>query len=143
MTGMIGPVAELRQRKAIALAVDNAATFYLAGHENTAKTISWTRYLLLSSRAADGSRQSARRAVRLHRASAGALTLLRMPSRKSLRLYPPAPRSTRSARSDEICGGACGRANRSICLAAARHDGCDIRCVARSFARPQKRAPAL
>ena len=32
--------------EALELAVDNAATFYLAGHETTANTTSWTLYLL-------------------------------------------------------------------------------------------------
>jgi cytochrome P450 len=88
------------REEALELAVDNAATFYLAGHETTANTTSWTLYLLseqpeLQERAA----AEARAAL-----SAGTdanlpdrLPLLRAILDESLRLYPPVPRFDREA----------------------------------------------
>nr|ART35716.1 B407 [uncultured bacterium] len=102
LTGMIDA---LRQRfpedEARALAVDNAATFYLAGHETTANALSWTLYLLAAqpelqeelaaeSRAAvDGGEEVERLTDRLPR--------LRLFLMESLRLYPPVPRFDRQA----------------------------------------------
>ena len=47
---LCGMIDALRERfpeaEARALAVDNAATFYLAGHETTANALSWTLFLL-------------------------------------------------------------------------------------------------
>lgn len=85
--------------QALALAVDNAATFYLAGHETTANALTWTLYLLseqpeLQQQAA----AEARTAI-----STGAddpelpdrMPLLRRILEEALRLYPPAPRFDR------------------------------------------------
>ena len=86
-------------KEAQALAVDNAATFYLAGHETTANALTWTLYLLSEQphwqdKAADEAKS----------ALAGAtedlperLPLLRRILEESLRLYPPAPRMDRQA----------------------------------------------
>ena len=109
VTGMIRALSQhYPPEQAVRLAVDNAATFYLAGHETTANTISWTLYLLseqpelqeqlaVESRSALGAGIDADLPARL--------PLLRMTVEESLRLYPPAPRFDREARdSDEICG---------------------------------------
>jgi cytochrome P450 len=102
LTGMIDA---LRQRfpedEARALAVDNAATFYLAGHETTANALSWTLYLLSAQpelqeelaaeakAAVDGGEEVERLTDRLPR--------LRLFLMESLRLYPPVPRFDRQA----------------------------------------------
>jgi cytochrome P450 len=94
----------LRERfppeEAVELAVDNAATFYLAGHETTANAITWTLYLL-----AEQPELQDRAAAEAAEAIAGGidarlpdrLPLLRMIVEESLRLYPSAPRFDREA----------------------------------------------
>lgn len=97
-------IRELEQRfpreQAISLAVDNAATFYLAGHETTANALSWALYLLaeqpeLQDRAADES--SAALSAGADSGLAERLPLLRTVLDETLRLYPPAPRFDREA----------------------------------------------
>jgi cytochrome P450 len=87
--------------EAYALAVDNAATFYLAGHETTANALAWTLFLLSEQPALQ-----ARCATEAAAALAGGeddpdlperLPLLRRVIEESLRLYPPAPRFDRQA----------------------------------------------
>ena len=86
--------------EALELAVDNAATFYLAGHETTANTTSWTLYLL--SEQPGLQEQAAAEAQAALASGAGAdlpdrLPLLRAILEESLRLYPPVPRFDREA----------------------------------------------
>lgn len=109
ITGMIHALSEKFPRdEAVRIAVDNAATFYLAGHETTANTITWTLFLLseqpgLQTRLAE----EARAAIAGCKPTglADRLPLLRMVVEESLRLYPPAPRFDREAMGeDEICG---------------------------------------
>ena len=100
---LTGVIEALRQRfpdeEARALAIDNAATFYLAGHETTANAISWSLFLLaaqpelqeeLAAEAqaalADGTDDVAERTPRL-----------RLFLNESMRLYPPVPRFDRQA----------------------------------------------
>ena len=87
-------------REATDLAIDNAATFYLAGHETTATTIAWTLYLL--SRVPQLQEEAAEEAVAALSAGADAnlpdrLPVLRRIVEESLRLYPAAPRFDREA----------------------------------------------
>ncbi|HEX2763815.1 MAG TPA: cytochrome P450 [Allosphingosinicella sp.] len=87
-------------RQAASLAVDNAMTFYLAGHETTANALSWALFLL-----AEQSELQERLAAEAGAALAGGedaelperLPLLRMALDETLRLYPPAPRFDRQA----------------------------------------------
>jgi cytochrome P450 len=100
---LTGVIEALRQRfpdeEARALAVDNAATFYLAGHETTANALTWTLFLLaaqpelqeemaVEARAAvaDGADDASDRVPRL-----------RLFLSESMRLYPPVPRFDRQA----------------------------------------------
>ena len=87
--------------EAEALAIDNAATFYLAGHETTANALTWTLFLL-SEQPELQDQASAECAKAL---DAGAddsdlpdrLPLLRRIVEESLRIYPPVPRFDRQA----------------------------------------------
>jgi cytochrome P450 len=92
---------KFESEEAFALAVDNAATFYLAGHETTANAITWTLFLL-----AEQSDLQAQAAAEADTAlAAGAddaelperLPLLRRIVEESMRLYPPVPRFDRQA----------------------------------------------
>jgi cytochrome P450 len=100
-----GMIEELRQRfsasDAQALAVDNAATFYLAGHETTANALAWTLFLLAAQPelqedlAAEA--QSALAGGLDEAALTERLPRLRLMLQESLRLYPPVPRFDRQA----------------------------------------------
>ena len=96
--------------EALALAVDNAATFYLAGHETTANALTWTLYLLseqpeLQAQAA----AEARQALAAGEDDAGLperLPRLRLILEESMRLYPPVPRFDREAVAADRLGDA-------------------------------------
>ena len=89
--------------EATALAIDNAATFYVAGHETTANALAWSVYLM----AGDPGVQDRARAEAVG-ALDGApdslperLPYLRQVLDEALRLYPPAPRFDREAIADD------------------------------------------
>ncbi|MEO1167186.1 MAG: cytochrome P450 [Pseudomonadota bacterium] len=94
--------------EALPLAVDNAATFYLAGHETTANAVTWTLYTLsaqpdLQERAAEEARAAL--AGEDPATLADRLPLLRHVLDETLRLYPPVPRFDRQAiGEDELSG---------------------------------------
>ena len=100
LSGMIGALRDrFPEAEARALAVDNAATFYLAGHETTANALSWSLFLL----AAQPDLQE-ELAAEARSALAGGeddiaerLPRLRLFLSESLRLYPPVPRFDRQA----------------------------------------------
>ena len=106
-------VAALREKfdrqEAEALTIDNAATFYLAGHETTANAMTWALFLLseqsqLQQRIAEEARAALAVGDRDPKLP-DRLPLLRQTFDETLRLYPSAPRLDRQAiTSDEIAG---------------------------------------
>lgn len=85
------------------LAIDNALTFYLAGHETTANALSWTLYLLsrqpeLQETLAAEARAALSKADWPTAGITARLPRLHAALQESLRLYPPAPRFDRQAR---------------------------------------------
>jgi cytochrome P450 len=95
------------QEEAVELAVDNAATFYLAGHETTANAISWTLFILSEQpewqeRAA--AEASSALAEGVDAELPDRLPVLRMIVEEVLRLYPSAPRFDREAAAEDELG---------------------------------------
>ena len=112
-------IRALRERyspeEAETLAVDNAVTFYVAGHETTANALAWTVYLLAAQAPLqEDARDEAVAALRDGdwATLADRLPLLRAVLDESLRLYPPAPNFSREALADDDLG----------CVAVARGD---------------------
>jgi cytochrome P450 len=88
--------------------VDNLLTFYLAGHETTAKGLTWTLFLLSRS-----PEWTARLEEEIERVTGGApvearhieaLVLTQQVLKESMRLYPPVPLMTRQAVADAQLG---------------------------------------
>src|SRR5690242_8147644 len=81
--------------------VDNLLTFYLAGHETTAKALTWTLYLLARSPEwserleEEIARVAGNEAIRAEHIEKLALT--QQVIKESMRLYPPVPIMTRQA----------------------------------------------
>ncbi len=95
--------------EAAALALDNAATFYLAGHETTANALTWTIYLLseqpdLQDRAAEEAREALKGGDDPDLPDR--VPLLRRILEESMRLYPPVPRFDRQALGPDTLAGA-------------------------------------
>ena len=110
-----GLIDALRQRfppeQARALAIDNAATFYLAGHETTANALAWTLFLLseqpvLQEELAKEAQAALGNAHDPAEAIAAMLPRLRAMLQESLRLYPPVPRFDRQAIGPDRLGDA-------------------------------------
>jgi cytochrome P450 len=108
VTSMIRELIDRFPREeAIELAIDNAATFYLAGHETTANLTSWTLFVL--SEQPELQERVAAEATAALQAGADAdlpqrLPLLRAVVDETLRLYPPVPRFDREAVGDDRLG---------------------------------------
>jgi len=87
--------------EAFALAVDNAATFYIAGHETTANAVTWALFLLSEQQELqDRAAAEARAAIAFGADDPDLpdrLPLLRSILQETLRLYPPVPRMDRQA----------------------------------------------
>ena len=106
-----GVIDALRQRfpddEARALAIDNAATFYLAGHETTANALTWTLYLLAAQPALQEELAAEAKAALAGGADdvAERVPRLRLFLMESMRLYPPVPRFDRQAIEPDEIGG--------------------------------------
>ena len=108
VTAMIRSLLDRFPREeAIELAIDNAATFYLAGHETTANLTSWTLFVLSEQQELQD--EAAAEAVEGLAAGFDAelpdrLPLLRAVVDETLRLYPPVPRFDREAVAADMLG---------------------------------------
>ena len=108
VTAMIRELIDRFPREeAIELAIDNAATFYLAGHETTANLTSWTLFVLseqpeLQERVAAEAEGAL--AAGIDADLPQRLPLLRAVIDETLRLYPPVPRFDREAVADDLLG---------------------------------------
>ncbi|QNP45189.1 cytochrome P450 [Sphingomonas sediminicola] len=108
VTAMIRALLDQFPREeAIELAIDNAATFYLAGHETTANLTSWTLFVLseqpeLQERVAKEARSALENGV--DAGLSDRLPFLRAVVDETLRLYPPVPRFDREAVGPDMLG---------------------------------------
>jgi cytochrome P450 len=100
--------------------IDNALTFYLAGHETTAKALTWTLYLLARS-----PEWTAALKEEIARVTGGApiaaahiegFVRVRQVLRESMRLYPPVPMMSRQAVADARIGEHDVKAGASILM---------------------------
>jgi cytochrome P450 len=92
--------------EARALAIDNALTFYVAGHETTSVALAWTSYLLAEQpELQEQARTEAIAALSGDPATLPErLPLLRQIIEESMRLYPPLHRIERQALGDDAFG---------------------------------------
>jgi cytochrome P450 len=100
LTGMIDALKDrFPEPEARALSVDNAATFYLAGHETTANALAWTLFLLAAQPELQEELAAEAQAALAEGADdvAERVQRLRLFLSESLRLYPPVPRFDRQA----------------------------------------------
>jgi cytochrome P450 len=108
VTQMIHSLREgFPEDEAFDLAVDNAATFYLAGHETTANAISWTLFVLAEQPQWQEQVSAEAAAALASGVDAGLptrLPQLRMVVEEALRLYPSAPRFDREAAAADRLG---------------------------------------
>jgi cytochrome P450 len=100
--------------------IDNLLTFYLAGHETTAKALTWTLYLLacapdwadaLASEIATVCGAGPVQASHIDR-----LVLTRQVVQESMRLYPPVPMMSRQAVANTELGGHALKAGTTVVM---------------------------
>ena len=100
--------------------IDNLLTFYLAGHETTARALAWTLYLL-----ARFPEWSEKLSSEVRAATGGApvegrhidrLVLVHQVIKESMRLYPPVPLMSRQAAVDTALAGHPVRAGTSVVM---------------------------
>jgi cytochrome P450 len=98
--------------------VDNLLTFYLAGHETTAKALTWTLYLLARSpQWAERLREEVARVTGGAPVAGGhieRLSRVQQVLKESMRLYPPVPIMSRQAVADVRLGAHEVRAGTSV-----------------------------
>lgn len=100
--------------------IDNLLTFYLAGHETTAKALTWTLFLL--SRSPEWATALEEEIARVTGGAAVAgehidkLVLVQQVLKESMRLYPPVPIMSRQAVADTRIDGHLIRAGTSILM---------------------------
>ncbi len=90
--------------EALALAVDNTATFYLAGHETTANAITWTLFLLAAQPHWQEKVAQEAQAALSTADPVDQLPTLRRVLEESMRLYPPVPRFDRQTLATDQLG---------------------------------------
>jgi cytochrome P450 len=102
------------------LLADNLLTFYLAGHETTAKALTWTLYLLARSpHWARKLREEIARVTGGAPIAAGhvdKLVLVQQVLKEAMRLYPPVPVMSRQPLVDIELGGRRLRAGSSVLI---------------------------
>ncbi len=100
--------------------VDNLLTFYLAGHETTAKALTWTLYLLACSpgwtRALQEEIARVTGGTEVNAGHIEQLVLTQQVLKESMRLYPPVPLMTRQAVADTRLGEHAVRAGTSVVM---------------------------
>jgi cytochrome P450 len=98
--------------------VDNLLTFYLAGHDTTAKALTWTLYLLARSpewtAALEEEIEQVTGGAALSAAHVENLVLLQQVVKESMRLFPPVPMMSRQAIADVTIEGHLIRAGTSV-----------------------------
>jgi len=100
--------------------VDNLLTFYLAGHETTAKALTWTLFLLANdphwARRLEAEVDAVAGRDEVSAAHAEQMTLVQQVVKESMRLYPPVPLMTRQAVADTELDGHPIRAGTSVVM---------------------------
>jgi len=100
--------------------VDNLLTFYLAGHETTAKALTWTLYLLARSpewtRALEEEIACVTGGAEVNAGHIEQLVRTQQVLKESMRLYPPVPLMTRQAVADARLGDHPIRAGTSVVM---------------------------
>jgi cytochrome P450 len=100
--------------------VDNLLTFYLAGHETTAKALTWTLYLLACSpewtRVLEEEIAHVTGGAEIDAGHIERLVLTQQVLKESMRLYPPVPLMTRQAVADTQLGESKVRAGTSVVM---------------------------
>lgn len=100
--------------------IDNLLTFYLAGHETTAKALTWTLYLLACAPDWTDALAAEIAAVcgtgPVQPTHIDRLVLTRQVVQESMRLYPPVPMMTRQAIVDTELGGRALKAGTSVVM---------------------------